>query len=285
MKYPKVSIIIPTFNEEKNIKRLLVSIGKQSYKNIESIVVDDGSTDKTVSIANKYATRVYARKHAERSIQRNFGANRAKGDYLVFLDADMELTPNVVLNCIEIISNSKYKALIIPEKTTGGSFMSRVRRFEREMYMGDATIEVARFFDKKIFNEFDGYDVKLTGAEDYDLPYRISKRHKIGWSTEWLLHHEETLTLPKQLRKKYYYAAKSASYAKKHPELISSQGNMLFRKAYFKNWKKFIFHPILGLTFIAIRILEATSAILGYISAVGINKFLKTLITTIRKKY
>lgn len=279
-----VSVIITTKNEEKNIERLLISIKKQSYKKLEIIVVDNNSTDNTTSIAKKYTTKVYT-KGPERSVQRNFGVSKSSGETLLVLDADMELGPDVIKSCVQRIS--KYKALIIPEQTAGDGLMANVRKFEREMYMGDRSIEVARFFDKKIFLDFNGYDVNLTGAEDYDLPKRIMDKYgidSIGWSKGWIFHHENNTNLFQMLRKKYYYAKNSANYAKKHPELISTQGNLLFRKAYFRNWRKFVNNPLLGLLFISIRILETISAILGYISAVGYVEFAKTAIKTFIKK-
>ena len=150
-----VSVIVPVFNEEKNIAKLLTSIKDQSYRKIEIIIVDDASKDNTVLISKKLGAIVYIRKHAERSVQRNFGAKRAKGKYLLFLDGDMELTPNVVEDCIKT-SDNEFELLIIPERTVGNNFIARVRNFEREMYMGDFSVEVARFFDKKVFNEFGG---------------------------------------------------------------------------------------------------------------------------------
>ncbi len=274
-----VSIVVASYNEERNIERFLKSVKSQSYPDIEVVVVDDGSTDRTVEIAKKYITKVYARSHAERSVQRNFGVSKASGKYVLVLDVDMELTPNVVKSCLENIKN--YKALIVPERTVGKGFMATIRKFEREMYMGDSTIEVARFFAKKNFNEFGGYDVNLTGAEDYDLPKRIMDKYgksSIGWAKEWILHHETQLTLQKQLRKKFYYAGKSASYAKKHPDLIATQGNMLFRPAYARNWRKFIAKPLIGTTFIFIRLLEASAAVAGYIHEVGMVEFGKTFL-------
>lgn len=271
--FSMVSVIVPTYNESKNIGRLLKSIKNQSV-DCEVIVVDDGSTDETIDIAKKYTSKVFPRKHAERSVQRNFGVSKAKGKHVFIVDADMEFTPKVIESCLKNING--HKALIVPEKTVGAGFMSKVRSFEREMYMGDPTIEVARFFDKKVLKEFGGYDRELTGTEDYDLPYRISKKYTIGWAKEWIFHHEEQLTLPKQLRKKFYYARRSAIYAQKHPELVATQGNMLFRKAYFRNWKKFVNNPLLGLAFVFVRVLESLWAIVGYISAVGFFVFLKT---------
>ncbi len=262
-----ISIIIPARNEERNISRLIESINNQTYKNIETIVVDDGSTDKTVSIAKKMKAKVFSRGHLERSAQRNYGAEKSRGKYLVFLDADMELEKNVIKDTLKTALEKKYKLLIIPERTVGDNFVAKVRNFEREMYMGDFSIEVARFFQRDIFFEFGGYDLKLTGPEDYDLPYRISKKYKIGRSKEYILHHEEEATLSRLLKRKFYYAKKGATYAKKHPELILTQGNLLFRKAYLKNWKKFLKQPLLGISFIFVRTLEATWAVAGYISS------------------
>lgn len=261
-----ISIIIPAFNEEKNIARLLISIRNQSYKKIESIVVDDGSSDNTVLIAKKYATKVYERKHAERSIQRNFGASKAKGKYFLFLDADMELTPGVVASCVQKMKQD-FKALIISEKTTGTGFIATIRKFEREMYQGDINVEVARFIDKDVFNEFSGYDPRLTGPEDYDLPYRISKKYKIGRISEYLLHHESSLSFFKLLKKRFYYASRGAYYVEKHPELIFKQGILIFRAAYIRNWRKFLQKPLIGLAFIFVRSFETVAAGLGFIKA------------------
>jgi len=273
-----ISVIIATKNEEANIARISTSIKNQTYTNIEIIVVDNNSTDATKEIARKYTSNVY-NKGPERSAQRNYGVQKSKGMYVLILDADMELQKDVVASGVDVFVKTHHKALVVPEKTVGDSFLSKVRAFERAMYVGDSTIEVARFFDRKVFNEFGGYDTALTGAEDYDLPHRISKKYTIGRATDWVLHHEQQLTHFKQLKKKYYYASKSALYAKKHPELVATQGNMLFRRAYVRHWRSFLIHPVLGMSFVIIRIAEATAAVLGYISAVGVREFVRTLIS------
>lgn len=271
-----ISIIIPAYNEEKVLGTLLESIKKQTYKNIEMVVVDDSSDDNTSGVARRYTNKVFVEPHAERSKQRNFGAGKSKGEYLIFLDADMELTPKVVEDVFRTIREEGAKALVIPEKTVGEGFIQKIRKFEREMYMKDPDIEVARVFERRVFFEFGGYDTALTGPEDYDLPYRISKKYKIIRSAKYILHHEEHLTLAGLLKKKYSYAQKGALYAQKHPELLSSQGNLLFRRAYLKNWRKFLKNPLLGLGFIFVRVLETISAVFGYISAVGLSGFFKS---------
>lgn len=263
-----VSVIVTTKNEEKNISRALASIKAQTHKGIEIIVVDNSSGDSTIQIARKYTNKVFLR-GPERSAQRNYGVKKARGNYILIIDADMWLSPGVVENCLKNIKG--HKALIVPEKTKGSGFIANIRKFEREMYMGDPTIEVARFFRKSIFNEFSGYDLSLTGTEDYDLPKRIMDKYghgSIGWASEWIFHHETQLTLPKLLAKRFYYASRSVGYAKKHPDLILTQGNMLLRPAYFRNWKRFVKHPFLAVGFIFVKSLEMIFAFFGFVKGV-----------------
>lgn len=273
-KNPIISVIITTKNSAKTLKTLLESINNQTYKKVEIVVVDNKSTDKTIAIARKYTKKVY-NIGPERSAQRNYGAKKALGKYVVFLDSDMELTPNVIYECVE--KSKIFKALILPEKTVGSGFVPAIRSFEREMYEGDSNIELARFYEKKVFLEIGGYDENLTGPEDYDLSYRVSKKYKIGRIYSYVLHHEEDIKWVKLLQKKFYYANKGAIYAQKHPELIKIQGTIFFRKVYLKHWKKFLLNPILGMSFLLTRILETIFAIAGYISAVGVVEFFKKL--------
>lgn len=85
---PKFSIIVPAYNMEKYIKRTLDSIKKQTFKDYEVIVIDDGSTDKTVEVAKKAKVKVIEHKHAGLSVVRNAAIKEAKGDYIVMLDSD-----------------------------------------------------------------------------------------------------------------------------------------------------------------------------------------------------
>lgn len=85
---PKFSIVIPVYNVEKFIKRTLDSIVKQTYNDYEIIIVDDGSTDKSMDIVKKYDVKIINSKHVEVSEARNIGAKQAKGEYLIFLDSD-----------------------------------------------------------------------------------------------------------------------------------------------------------------------------------------------------
>lgn len=278
-----MSVVVTTKNSGTTLGKLLQSIKNQTFKDLEIIVVDNHSTDSTIAVAKKYTQKVF-KFGPERSAQRNFGAKLAKGKYLLFLDADMELAPDVVGACVTLADQGLGSAIIIPEKTVGKGLMQDIRRFEREMYEGDESVELARFYSRGVFKKSKGFDESLTGPEDYDLFYRIKAKHKQSFSTNkvgriksYILHHEEGLTLAKLLQKKFYYAKKGAIYADKHPELISKQGTILFRKAYLKHWRKFLLNPIIGICFVFTRTLETIWAVAGYISAVGPVHFMRKL--------
>ena len=101
-----VSIIITTKNEESNIENCLKSVKFQSYRNIETIVVDNYSNDKTIKIAKKYTNKIFL-KGKERSDQRNYGIKKSRGEFVLYLDADMIITQNLIKECINFINKKK----------------------------------------------------------------------------------------------------------------------------------------------------------------------------------
>ncbi len=108
----KVSVIIPAFNEEEVIEKCLKTLIDQSYKELEIIVIDDGSTDKTMEVllnlkSEISSLKILEQKHLGPGLARNLGANKASGDILVFVDADMTFDKNFIGKLIEPIINGK----------------------------------------------------------------------------------------------------------------------------------------------------------------------------------
>lgn len=99
---PFISIIIPALNEEKYIGKLLESIKKQDYKNFEVIIVDDHSEDKTIEVAKGFESqlplKIVQKEVRGISKSRNYGASLAKGEIILFLDADVVLPDNNFIN-------------------------------------------------------------------------------------------------------------------------------------------------------------------------------------------
>jgi len=245
-KCPLVSVVITTKNEEKNIEDCLKSVKLQSYKNIEIIVVDNNSTDKTKSIAKHYTTKVFT-KGPERSAQRNFGAFEAEGEYYMYIDADMTLTSNVISECVEMCKHgANIVGIYIPEKITGTGFWNKVRNFERSFYDG-TVIDCVRFVPKHIFKKTGGFDTSLTGPEDWDFDKKVRKLGKTEIIHSCIYHNESQFNLRKYLAKKSYYAKSMDAYVSKWGRSNSDVKKQL--GAYYRlvgvfiengKWKRFL---------------------------------------------
>jgi cellulose synthase/poly-beta-1,6-N-acetylglucosamine synthase-like glycosyltransferase len=109
---PKVSLIVPAYNEEKNIERLLRNILKLSYprEKLEVIVVDDGSKDKTFEKAKKFekfGVKVVKKKHEGKAAALNFGLKLAKGEIIGCVDCDTILEKDALTKCIKYFNDTK----------------------------------------------------------------------------------------------------------------------------------------------------------------------------------
>jgi len=239
---PVVSVVVPTKNSESTIDKCLKSIREQTYPDIEIIVVDNYSSDKTREIAQKYGKVLL--KGPERSSQRNFGAQLGCGDYLFFIDSDMELTSNVVDDCIKAAVCSHANAVVVPEISVGEGFWTKCKALERSCYVGDDTIEAARFFGKDAFLSVGRFDEEITGLEDWDLHVRVCKAgFKIVRINSFIQHHEGRLSLRKTMIKRRNYGKKTLkTYRRKHPKEASVQLTLI-RPAFIRNWRKLAKDP------------------------------------------
>jgi glycosyltransferase involved in cell wall biosynthesis len=276
-----VSVIITTKDEAKNIETCLRSITLQSYKNIEIILVDNNSTDSTKEIAKKYTNNIY-NIGPERSAQRNLGVSRSKGKYVIYIDADMILSPSLIESCVR-----QGGALYIPEIVLGKGFFSQVRRFERSFYDG-TVIDAVRFMPRDVILRAGGFDETLCGPEDWDLDKRVRNIAAAEvlnrpedlidvWPLKGFIecrgvdtsnfgcaiyHNESDLNLKKYLGKKTYYSLNMARYVQKWGDDadIKKQLGVSYRMfgVFIEGgkYKNLIAHPILaaGLYYLRFRV-------------------------------
>jgi len=191
---PLVSVVVPTFNSEHFLERCLRSIREQTYPNIEIIVVDKGSSDRTVEIAKGFGVRVYVIDAYERCSQMNYGVRRAKGKFVYIVGSDFVLEPTVVEEAVRKCEMEEFDAVCVHNTSDSSvSFWARVRKLERDCYAGDELNVAARFFRKDVFERVGGYDEELVAAEDYDLHNRLLKAgFKIGYVRAKEVHNRGT---------------------------------------------------------------------------------------------
>jgi len=252
---PLVSIVIPTYNSSSTLETCLKSVRLQTYPNIEIIVVNNYSTDESVDVAKKYGSMAFQVK-ALRSMARNYGVAKARGVFVIFVDADMELTPKVVEECVQEALSEDADAVMIPEIRVGEGFWAQCRAIERLTYIGDPLIESARFFRKEVFEKVGGYDEELEAGEDWDLHARVEDAgYKIRSISAFVRHHEGQLTLRGILRKRYYYGQTLMKYIVKHPKRAKKQF-MPIRINYLKHWRLFINQPLYGCGILLMKAIE-----------------------------
>lgn len=121
----KISIIVPVYNGEKYIQECIDSLLKQTYNNIEIIIIDDGSTDSTNTILKKYEecesrVVVIRQENQGTSAARNAGLKVAQGEFVTFVDSDDYLLPDCIERIVEAIANSSQVSLVVWNSMTFG---------------------------------------------------------------------------------------------------------------------------------------------------------------------
>ncbi len=255
---PIVSVGITTKNEEKNIENCIQSLENQTWKDIELIVVDNFSEDKTAEIAARLGAKVYF-KGNERSAQRNYGIKVATGKYLLYLDADMILNPDLIKECVAMLENDLADALYVPERIVGEGFWIEIRDFERSFYTG-TVIDAVRFLKRQLFLDVGGFDESLSGPEDWDFDRKVRLIGRVGIVGVPLYHNEGKFNAGRYLKKKGYYSASIQKYVSKWGasdiEVLRQTGARyrLFGVFVEKGkWKKLFRHPILAIGMYLLR--------------------------------
>ncbi len=190
---PKISVIIPSFNEEKYIGHVLSALHRQTFQDFEVILVDNNSTDKTRELAKKSHATVIIEKRKGIGLARNTGVKAAKGEILFFTNADTAPSPKVLETYANTFRDKNVVAATGPmvplEKTT---------RFIRFGYRF-ASVSLAKFsfkvgmpamsgsniaMRKKAFEKAGGFNTSLETYEDIDLIARVKKLGEVRYTDD-----------------------------------------------------------------------------------------------------
>lgn len=125
-----LSVIIITLNEEKDLPKCLDSVKEIAD---EIVVVDSGSSDKTVEIAKKFGAKVFEKKFDNYASQKNFAMEKSSGEWIFSIDADEEGSPELCLEIKEVIKQSKFSGFSIPRKNIILGKFIRYTRWDPEL--------------------------------------------------------------------------------------------------------------------------------------------------------
>jgi glycosyltransferase involved in cell wall biosynthesis len=192
---PLVSVIIPTYNCASYIPKSIRSVLDQSYKNVEIIVVDDGSTDNTKVIIKKFASwvRYFHQENQGVSVARNTGINLAGGDLIVFLDADDFFLPGKLAQQTAVFKEKPELDMVHSGMKVIDEDGDVISNFLWYMAFPVLTAETfflykplqlgAMMFRKNVLFRVGGFMPGLAIAEDAELMYRLCL---MGCKMDWL---------------------------------------------------------------------------------------------------
>ena len=273
---PMVSVIVPTLNSARVLGDCLASIRDQTYKHIETIVVDSFSSDSTVDIARGAGATVlqFGRRQSapfarffDTPLQQNYGVKFSAGEYIFLVDSDMTVTPRVVEECVRRSIQERVDALIVPEVSYGEGFWCRCKVLERSLYRGSDALESARFISRKAWEQLGGIDASVGGFYDWDLTDRLRKHGlKVARVTEVIFHFEGKLRLRWTMRKKYIYGKTAIPYLRKQGSKFSSRNfDRLFpiRESYLRQLPKIAQQPSLAVGLAIMKSCEFGAAAVG----------------------
>src|SRR5690606_13470951 len=200
---PKFSVVIPLYNKEKDFPLTLQSVLKQNFSDFEVVIVNDGSTDGSLAIAEAAAAKdrrikIFSKKNEGLAATRNFGVEKAAANDVVFLDADDYWYPNHLENMMAILTKypdaqwyatayeKKYNEklthkMVSPISEMSNNWIEKVNFFENSM--ADSLVTGSTFGMKRsFFLNLGGHNTNVTFAEDTDLWIRAALAEPVAFS-------------------------------------------------------------------------------------------------------
>lgn len=170
-----VSIIIPTYNQENYIAETLECVIKQTYKDWECIIVDDGSTDNTCNIVKKYLNekiKYIKQKQSGVCEARNNGIRNTSGEYILFLDSDDKISDNFLEEAVKCISEDENIKVIAPDIELFGVYNRKYElpEYNIEILMGRNIFIMSSLCRRCDIDIFGGFNNNMKdGLEDWDF--------------------------------------------------------------------------------------------------------------------
>jgi glycosyltransferase involved in cell wall biosynthesis len=256
---PRVTVVVPTRDVIRTIRACLLSVRAQDYPNIELVVVDNASTDGTFEVAAELAT-VAVRGGPERSAQRNRGVELATGDWVLWIDSDMVLAPDVVRLAVRTALDTGAVAVSVPEVSVGPGFWTACRALERCCYQDDPSLANPRLLDRTYLARLGGFDPAMSGPEDADLRLRLQATGApVAYCDSALIRHDEgRLTFRSILAKRVYYGRSLPSFAAAHPGALRQQGRGTVR-AFVRHRRRLLTDPAHFAGIVVMRLAETAA--------------------------
>jgi GT2 family glycosyltransferase len=231
MSETSISVIIPAYNAEATLGRCLAALSDQTRSPDEIIVVDDGSTDGTADVASRYAVRVIDQANAGPAAARNAGAQAARGDLLLFTDADCAPAPDWVERMAAAFADPTVVGAKGVYRTTQVEPVARFVQIEYEdKYDRMRGQERVDFIDtysagyrRDLFLQAGGFDTTFPTAsvEDQEFSFRLAQAgHRLVFVPDARVTHIHDRTLAEYARRKFWIGYWKALVTRRYPSKL-----------------------------------------------------------------
>lgn len=228
---PLVSVIVPAYNQEQWIAETLDSVLAQTFADWECVVLNDGSTDKTLSIAEEYARkdgrfRVFSQPNAGLSAARNQGIRHAEGEYILPLDADDTISPGYLEAAMKRFSEVPETKLVYCKADFFGALTGpwKLPPYQWERFIRVNCIFCSCVYRRADFDRVGGYDETLRqGLEDWNFLLSLLQPEDIVYQIPQVFFHyrrrsESMSIISLEKEQELYFEV-----VKRHPELFRSR--------------------------------------------------------------
>lgn len=233
-----VSVIVPVYQVEKYLERCIDSILNQSYHNLEILLIDDGSKDKSGVICDAYACRdsriqVYHKKNGGLSDARNYGIDRAKGEYLAFIDSDDFISYDFIQVLLEISIKYQSDITVCDFERVSGDVLSGLESDGIKVYTkAEALAEICKNTGRHVLMTVAWN--KLYKKELFEgIRYPVGKLHEDEATTYRLIDRTDRVVVSEKKMYGYYMSTSSimrSDYNKRRLDII---GILLDRIRFF----------------------------------------------------
>lgn len=243
----KISILVPAFNAEKFISSTILSVKNQNFTDWEMIIVDDGSTDKTVEIVNSYAAddkriKLFTQTNRGGQIARNVAFSHSNGEYIVLLDADDQILPNKLYRQAKILDEKSDYGLVYGDTWHCNDQMKRVQleslKYPGQHVSGDVYEKIingnifavhSAMVRRKCILDVGLHDENPELIADWDLWIRVAEKYKFFYEpipvAEYRFHN--AMSAKNDSAKKQFYqrmgVARKIQMSSRYKELKSAE--------------------------------------------------------------
>lgn len=233
----RVSVVIPAYNAADTLGGTLAALGRQTLPagTFEILVVDDGSTDATAAVAAGFPAKLLRQRNQGPAVARNAGAAAARGEILVFTDADCEPAPEFLAELLKAFDNPAVSGAQGAYRTRQREIVARFAQaefedryaFVRRFPCIDLVATYAAAYRREVFLREGGFDVSFPVAnnEDTELSYRLCRLgHAMVFVPTAVVYHRHPATLEKYLRIKFWRAYWRLAACRRHPGKVLRDG-------------------------------------------------------------